>query len=931
MAVERSFMLKLFADPKEVLNAFGKIRQSLDDTFSGAGKEGLDKLGANLTKMGLIGSAASAAVGGALFLMAKESDNANRETLKLSGAIANQDRLASGAQERFVALAKAIQQTTSADADAIVGAQALLVQFGLTESQIKTLTPLIVDLSVQTGVSLRDAALSVAKGVDGSAKSLKGLGINVDETALKTDGFAATVSALSSTVGGFAEKQGATFSGSLERLRNNLGDLREGIGSGAANVFQPLADGAGKAAGFLSRLDSVSNGAAGSIAAIGGIGLATASQLSLFAGQAIKLRDAFTTVTQVGDVTTRSFTNLGKGLAGAAGVAGVALFVYSQYAAKKQEVKQRTIELAEALKLEGDAQIKATGALILSDPVIKRQLETLVKLGLTTKDLADTVDGKEVPGIERLRDARLELNKQINSGILKVEAAIGPQGEVVTMTLSEAIATNNLIREIDRLVANRKLETDAANLAAGATEKVVVAKFKELTLEQIAAQARTNSVQGKYDDLRASNAGADALDAFTKSQGFVTAAVSAGTKATKEATKERLNGLIAIDLFKVGQDFLTVSQRKFDDATDDSESSTKDLTKAEKDLESVDKTLTAAKDKLATAMRGQGRSSDDAKKAARGIASAQRDLQRANNGVTDALSRQVEAEQTLQKLRALKADPRKVTDAEFDLEGAKIGVEEATLRVEKAEASLAKTLADPEASAIDKREAELDLVNAKRSLRSSILDVGDSEAELIAIRATGASAEELADAERALADAKLSVQDSIEAQTQAVEDLNEQNDKYRIITEGIREGDEEYIKLTKVVEEAFDARTKAADDLTTALNSSKTAAANLLKAFQDLEIGKTGLGGMGTLFTFPEGKAAGGPVKGGRPYVVGEMGPELFVPGGSGSIIPNGNLGGAGTKVEITVNSSIINPLQVAQEIQDYLDQLNRSYGTYRP
>jgi tape measure domain-containing protein len=34
------------------------------------------------------------------------------------------------------------------------------------------------------------------------------------------------------------------------------------------------------------------------------------------------------------------------------------------------------------------------------------------------------------------------------------------------------------------------------------------------------------------------------------------------------------------------------------------------------------------------------------------------------------------------------------------------------------------------------------------------------------------------------------------------------------------------------------------------------------------------------------GKAAGGPVAGGTPYVVGEKGPELFVPGASGTIIP---------------------------------------------
>ena len=34
-----------------------------------------------------------------------------------------------------------------------------------------------------------------------------------------------------------------------------------------------------------------------------------------------------------------------------------------------------------------------------------------------------------------------------------------------------------------------------------------------------------------------------------------------------------------------------------------------------------------------------------------------------------------------------------------------------------------------------------------------------------------------------------------------------------------------------------------------------------------------------------------------------------------------------GDKVEITVNTAVVNPLQVAQEIQDYLNLLNRSYG----
>jgi hypothetical protein len=42
-------------------------------------------------------------------------------------------------------------------------------------------------------------------------------------------------------------------------------------------------------------------------------------------------------------------------------------------------------------------------------------------------------------------------------------------------------------------------------------------------------------------------------------------------------------------------------------------------------------------------------------------------------------------------------------------------------------------------------------------------------------------------------------------------------------------------------------------------------------------------------------RAAGGGVMANRPYMVGEFGPELFVPSGSGSIRPNGGTGGGNT------------------------------------
>jgi len=55
-------------------------------------------------------------------------------------------------------------------------------------------------------------------------------------------------------------------------------------------------------------------------------------------------------------------------------------------------------------------------------------------------------------------------------------------------------------------------------------------------------------------------------------------------------------------------------------------------------------------------------------------------------------------------------------------------------------------------------------------------------------------------------------------------------------------------------------------------------------------------------FAFGGFRAAGGPVRGATPYVVGERGPELFVPGSSGSIVPNNQLGGMGGDVSVVVN-----------------------------
>jgi TP901 family phage tail tape measure protein len=67
----------------------------------------------------------------------------------------------------------------------------------------------------------------------------------------------------------------------------------------------------------------------------------------------------------------------------------------------------------------------------------------------------------------------------------------------------------------------------------------------------------------------------------------------------------------------------------------------------------------------------------------------------------------------------------------------------------------------------------------------------------------------------------------------------------------------------------------------------------------------TGTGGglLGGFFK-PPGKALGGPVSAGTPYMVGERGPELFMPSRGGSIIPNNALGGGSANVVVNVDAS---------------------------
>ena len=75
-----------------------------------------------------------------------------------------------------------------------------------------------------------------------------------------------------------------------------------------------------------------------------------------------------------------------------------------------------------------------------------------------------------------------------------------------------------------------------------------------------------------------------------------------------------------------------------------------------------------------------------------------------------------------------------------------------------------------------------------------------------------------------------------------------------------------------------------------------------------------------TLGGTPPARANGGSVAGNQPYMVGERGPELFVPGGNGTIIPNQNMrggSGGGSSFNISVDArGSSDPAAVRAQVQ---------------
>lgn len=252
-------------------------------------------VGAALTAIGVAGVIAGKSLVDAF---------ANQEavTIKLQAGINNVKTARDKDISALLEQAGALQKVTRFSDEQIISAQGMLTTFQLNQDVIKTLTPSILNMAEgmrrATGetMELDQIALLMGKvmggaedGIEGMSTALRKSGVIMTDAQKEVFKYgssaerAATLTAIMNTnFGGLAEEGGKSFSGRLDILNNQFGELQEKMGGALANAISPFID---KLTNIVTKVDEWSQKnpelvskltllTAGVIAFAGAIGLA---------------------------------------------------------------------------------------------------------------------------------------------------------------------------------------------------------------------------------------------------------------------------------------------------------------------------------------------------------------------------------------------------------------------------------------------------------------------------------------------------------------------------------------------------------------------------------------------------------------------------------------------------------------------------------
>ena len=198
-------------------------------------KQELGGLSGSINKMGKAVGVASAAYFGAkglisgfssVITLAGEQEQAEK---KLSFALGR-------TSQALLDQATALQKTTRFGDEATIAQMGFLASIGFTEEKIKEVIPVAMDLAEATGMSLESAVRNTAKTFSGMAGELGELVPQIRELTAEEMKAGEAVKVMGELFSGQAKSGADTLAGSIEQMKNAVGDAGEAIG----NLLAPM-------------------------------------------------------------------------------------------------------------------------------------------------------------------------------------------------------------------------------------------------------------------------------------------------------------------------------------------------------------------------------------------------------------------------------------------------------------------------------------------------------------------------------------------------------------------------------------------------------------------------------------------------------------------------------------------------------------------
>lgn len=412
-----AFLLEL--DPSNAVAGMRRVGTAAEKEL-GKADDRINRLGGRMQAFGAGAVVAAGVAGRALFGLAEAFEEAEAESRKLDQAMATNASFAEEGRDSFDELADSLQDLTGADGDAITGMLGFLGTLGRTADEAQRAAPLIVDLATRFGLELEPAARLVNNALEGNTSRLERLIGPIGDAE-------GAMGALDRTVGGFAERNAQTLSGQLEILKQNLGDVAEGIGGGVVKAVNDMIGPLQSGAEWFTRLDEGTQATIGSFAAYGTAAVGVLGASSFVIGSVMKMVANFKAAAEA--VTKFKGAIVGLGTFGAiVGVLTAAAVGLDKLEDSMISARVTMADLARA----GDEELVRT-----MDGIVA----ALMNFGMSAEDIFGEMAGNNIGILVRYRDALDATGRSTEDvdAAIRAEAAAQEQANATTEAGADAL------------------------------------------------------------------------------------------------------------------------------------------------------------------------------------------------------------------------------------------------------------------------------------------------------------------------------------------------------------------------------------------------------------------------------------------------------------------------------------------------------------